>query len=266
MVYESIVSDEGSSDKTVEILSRMADRRITVIQNNGRKGYCGNFENALKNCTGDYIFLADQDDLWMQNKVQSFIDFIEEFPSASCIFSDGILIDEDDNQLSGRMNHTIHESSDMLWLDRNKYLERAVSQSLANGMAICISKELLETALPFPAIKGSHDQWLIFCSVCLDTCYYLNKKLVKYRLHGNNTAGSSVYKGKPSIRLKKIYTRIKNGCLKISDFVELGMAMIRCLENYHLENTNAYFAAKRIIEIGAKEQDAFNSSRVVGGI
>ena len=131
-------------------------------------------------------------------------------------------------------------------------------------MAICISKELLETALPFPDIKGFHDQWLIFCSVCLDTCYYLNKKLVKYRLHGNNTAGNPVYKGKPSIRLKKIYTRIKNGCLKTSDFVELGMAMIRYLENYHLENTNTYFTAKRIIEIGAKEQDAFNSSRVVG--
>ena len=263
-VNEIIVSDDGSSDKTVEILNRIKDKRIIVIQNNGRKGYCGNFENALKKCTGDYIFLADQDDLWMQNKVQSFIDFIEKYPSASCIFSDGILIDENDNQLLGEMNHTIHESSEMLWLDRNKYLERAVSQPLANGMAICISKKLLESALPFPDIKGSHDQWLIFCSLCLDTCYYLNKKLVKYRLHGNNTAGNPVYKGKPSIRLKKIYARIKNGRLKTSDLIELGTAMIRHLENYHLENTNAYLTAKRIIEIGAKEQEAFNSSRTVG--
>lgn len=95
-VDEIVVSDDGSSDKTIEILNKIEDKRIHVFNNNGRKGYCGNFENALKICTGDYIFLADQDDLWMSNKVQSFINFIEKHPSVSCVFSNGILIDEND--------------------------------------------------------------------------------------------------------------------------------------------------------------------------
>ena len=70
---EIIVSDDGSSDETINILNSFQDRRIKVIANKGRHGIVPNFENALKNSCGDYIFFSDQDDIWNINKVNTCI-------------------------------------------------------------------------------------------------------------------------------------------------------------------------------------------------
>ena len=65
---EVIVSDDGSTDGTIDLITSLNDPRIKIVSNSGRKGYVGNFENALKHTTGDYIFLSDQDDIWYPNK------------------------------------------------------------------------------------------------------------------------------------------------------------------------------------------------------
>lgn len=264
-VDEIVVSDDGSSDATVEIVKSILDDRIVVVKNESLTGgYCGNFENAIKHCAGDYIFLADQDDIWEYNKVERFLALLQKYPSAKCIFSDGVLIDKDDCKLAGRMNHTVFTERAMEKLDRERWLERAVSQPLSNGMAMCISKELLETAFPFPIMRGFHDHWLIFCAVCLDSCYYINEKLVKYRLHGENTAGNATYKGVLIKRISKTVRKIRSTNLKQTDRVELGNAMKCMLEKENLKDTKAYMTAMRICEIGKKEVEAFQSSRMIG--
>lgn len=77
---ELIVSDDGSTDRTLEIIASYKDERIKVFhhQKTGNKYYptlkvcysTNNFENALKQAKGDYIFLCDQDDIWEKNKVE----------------------------------------------------------------------------------------------------------------------------------------------------------------------------------------------------
>ena len=72
---ELIISDDLSTDKTLDILSSYNDKRIKVINHQPHKGlpphvYATlNFENALKNAKGDYIFLSDQDDVWLEDKL-----------------------------------------------------------------------------------------------------------------------------------------------------------------------------------------------------
>ena len=62
-IDELVVFDEGSTDKTMEILLQYKDRLpMQIHQNATRLGTYRNFEKAISTCTGDYIFPADQDD------------------------------------------------------------------------------------------------------------------------------------------------------------------------------------------------------------
>ena len=64
---ELIVCDDGSSDNTIKILEKFslnAPFDVKIYQNESNLGFTKNFENALSKCTGDLIFLSDQDDIW----------------------------------------------------------------------------------------------------------------------------------------------------------------------------------------------------------
>ena len=66
---EIIISDDGSTDSTIEIINSFNDFRIKLYQNSF-KNLISNFEFTLNNASGDYIFLSDQDDIWLPNKVE----------------------------------------------------------------------------------------------------------------------------------------------------------------------------------------------------
>lgn len=61
---EIVISDDSSTDKTVEITKSFNDSRIHLLENNTFHSPIYNLENALKNAKGDFIFLSDQDDEW----------------------------------------------------------------------------------------------------------------------------------------------------------------------------------------------------------
>lgn len=75
---ELVVSDDGSTDDTIQILQSYGDDRIKIYHhrehrkhkymNATRQCKC-NFENAMRNANGEYIFLSDQDDMWYPCKV-----------------------------------------------------------------------------------------------------------------------------------------------------------------------------------------------------
>ena len=82
---EVIISDDGSTDDTLKIINGFNDKRIIVVNQKSPKGLPAheyatlNFENALKHAMGDYIFLADQDDVWVHNKVAVMMKYLENF-------------------------------------------------------------------------------------------------------------------------------------------------------------------------------------------
>jgi len=67
---EVIVCDDNSTDNTLLILDRLNDDRIKVISNESNLGYIKNFEKAVLNSSGDYIFLSDQDDIWPCHRLE----------------------------------------------------------------------------------------------------------------------------------------------------------------------------------------------------
>lgn len=103
---ELIISDDGSTDNTLNIIKHYADNRILLLhhepiswhkkyyQTNAR--ISANFENAISHATGDIILLSDQDDIWQPNKITATIDFMYDNPNCEVAISSIIVINKDD--------------------------------------------------------------------------------------------------------------------------------------------------------------------------
>lgn len=90
---EIIVSDDGSSDATIQVVEAFQSPQIKIVHNQGRHGYTANYEHALSYAKGDIIIFADQDDEWEPNKVKRCL---EELETCDFIVSDASLIDADE--------------------------------------------------------------------------------------------------------------------------------------------------------------------------
>ena len=75
---ELLISDDGSTDKTIKIISDLNDPRIKLFKNNF-KSVQKNFEFLLQNSIGEIIFLSDQDDIWEKNKISEFSQVLRSF-------------------------------------------------------------------------------------------------------------------------------------------------------------------------------------------
>lgn len=184
---ELVISDDGSSDMTVEIIKSFNDKRIKLIDG-PKNGLKKNFENAIKNTMGDYIFLSDQDDIWMEDKVEKVI---ECFNSNNYILiqHDAIVVDENDNVIFDSFaEHRKVKTGIIKNLIKNSY----------HGCCIAFRKELKDRILPIPNNVYLHDQWIGMIAELEGKTYFLNEILMKYRRHSEN---NSSFKHLPVIKM-----------------------------------------------------------------
>ena len=92
---ELIISDDGSTDRTLDIVEEFHDSRIKVLHHN-KGNYTKNFENALTHASGDIIFLCDQDDIWKPDKVKTTLQYFRN-TGADFLVSAATLVDGDMN-------------------------------------------------------------------------------------------------------------------------------------------------------------------------
>ena len=175
---EIIVSDDGSSDNTIEILKSYKDRRIKIFKNS-RKGVISNIENALQQSIGEYIFLCDQDDVWVENKVNKMMEALRE---SDLVISDCYVTDQNLN--------TIYESFYKQNNSRtNKWL--ALLKNPYLGCCMAFKRNVLDVALPFPSKIPMHDIWIGNVAAFKFQVMFIPDKLIYYRRHGNNASTAS---------------------------------------------------------------------------
>lgn len=136
---EVIVSDDGSTDNTISIIKSFNDKRIKIIDGVYRHSPTLNFENALKEAKGDYIFLADQDDVWKDDKVKICLKWLQHY---DCIISDAEVTDENLKITSPSLYQLMNIKSGRVYniLYKNGY----------TGCCMAFTKRVKEAALPFP--------------------------------------------------------------------------------------------------------------------
>lgn len=185
---ELVISDDGSTDGTLNILQEYADRdsRIRVLRHERKanKYYpmlrlcysTNNFENVLKNARGDFIFLSDQDDIWEKDKIKEVLELLQNYDfvlhNLSFVDSTGKIIKE---RHFKKKPFSLHPILDIIhpcfW-----------------GCCSCFRREILENVLPIPNKVPQHDTWIGLVAEKIGTCVWINRPLVKHRIYNGNTS------------------------------------------------------------------------------
>lgn len=192
---EVIISDDSSTDNTIDIIESYGDERIKLLKNNTFNSPVFNLENALRYAKGEYIFLSDQDDIWSANKVEICLKKIKGY---DLLVSDCSLIDEDDRQIADSFFDINNSNKGFIKnLIKNSYL----------GCCMAFNRRILAYVLPFPKGIAMHDIWIGLNTEIIGKPRFISEKLIMYRRHGENLSPTSG-KSKFSIYFKILY-RIK---------------------------------------------------------
>lgn len=182
---EVVVSDDGSTDGTLDEIICLNDKRVHVYKfvqprkaKHPHEYVCRNFENAIKHAKGDYIFLSDQDDIWLPNKVEVCIKGLK---SHDLVLHDFMHIDSSGDIIKERHYDGIYAFRHNNFLMKNgKHF----------GCAMAFRKKVLDYSLPFPKHLLIHDYWIGILTELLGDFYFESTPLIKYRIHQQNTSGS----------------------------------------------------------------------------
>lgn len=191
---EIIISDDGSTDSTISLILKFNDKRIILIREKPLGSPILNIERALIRARGDIIFLSDQDDVWLPEKV---IKMVGALDNANLVFSDAIIVDKDLNKLRDSFfNKKFLCTGFFNNLLFNNYL----------GATMAFRKELLMVALPFPRNIPMHDQWIGLIGEIYFQTKYIQEPLILYRRHGGNAS----YSGERSKNtlIRKVFFRL----------------------------------------------------------
>jgi glycosyltransferase involved in cell wall biosynthesis len=179
-VDEIVVCDDCSTDNTIKILDafklKYTHLNIRIIVNRHRLGVTKNFSKAIKLSEGNLIFLADQDDIWHDNKVQTMLDAYTK-GSASYIISDMNVLN-----ITGGLE-------EFTWAELMENSYGITKSHVMNGCAVVATKKFLRSCLPVPYGKG-HDVWFAYCAKRLKTRVFLDKPLMNYRISPQGVSSS----------------------------------------------------------------------------
>jgi len=173
LVTEVLVSDDGSTDGTRAAVAAIADPRVKLLSGPGR-GVIRNVEFLLGRAAGEYIFLADQDDVWLERKVDATLRALEQ---ADLVVSDCAIVDE---QLK------VVTPSFFAARGSGPGLAKNFLRNSFLGCCMALRRGVLDYVLPIPAAVPMHDWWIGLMASRKGRVRFLDEVLVLYRRHGAN--------------------------------------------------------------------------------
>lgn len=195
---EVIVVDDCSSDGTVEIVQRLADRRVVVHVNDRNRGEVHSFGRAMRLAKNDFVFLADQDDIWMPGRVSLMQRRLVE-ARASVVSSnfDWIAANEDpidvayDGVASGDSKRHLKNIAD-IFIGRTNYY----------GCAMALRRDFVRVVAPIPRFVESHDLWIALASNLAASNVHIDEKTLLKRRHGHNVTST--------VSTRSLYRKLKS--------------------------------------------------------
>ena len=186
---EIIIRDDCSTDNTAEIielfikeLSPDKREKWSFMINTKNKGWRQNFYDAVSETTGDVIFFCDQDDIWLDDKIEIMTRIMEE-KNAGVVFGDSVLIDGLGNEIVSK-NRKIdsHEFTQMCF--DNKF-----NAKMFLGCRMCINRQIADCFISLAVPELSFDTQCGRLGLLFSSGYVLNSPVIKYRIHGANNSG-----------------------------------------------------------------------------
>jgi glycosyltransferase involved in cell wall biosynthesis len=173
---ELIISDDGSTDGSIDIVMSYNDPRIR-LHFNSNPGIIANFENSLRLSKGEFIFLCDQDDVWHPQKIKSVLVYLKQ---CDLVVSDCFITMKDNQHLSFfKINRS------------GKGLVRNLMRNSYMGCCMAFNRKVLLKALPFPNQIPMHDLWIGLIAELYFHVRFVPDQLVYHRRHHNNASTTS---------------------------------------------------------------------------
>lgn len=212
-----IISDDCSQDKTREILEAYANNpKIKIYYQEHNLGYIKNFEFLLQHVEHKLYMLADQDDVWLPEKIEKTLKKMQE-EQADLVFTDLEIVDENLETVSKSFNRTMNKIQKIqktLKTNQFEYLYNNIT-----GCTILSKKKYIEKILPFP--KNSkyviHDSWIGLIMSFQGKIAYLDEPTILYRQHTNNQVGTEKqsYKAQKFNKIRTLFIEVKQDLFKV---------------------------------------------------
>ena len=195
---EIVVSDDGSTDGTLDVVRRVLTPEVmvetgialTILQRKKPLGVTRNFEAALTACSGEFISLCDQDDVWRPDRLARL---------RAGFSSDDVLLVHSDARMvdsAGRpLGHSLFSSlgarrRELAREEGPTAFEVLVRRNLVTGATAMVRRQLVVDARPFPA-SWVHDHWLAVVASLAGRIVVDHGQLIDYRQHGANQIGAT---------------------------------------------------------------------------
>ena len=192
---ELIVSDDGSTDNTVKILESFNDKRIKIFHHEKKAVKvpfllrskianhfyfaARNFENALTKAQGNYIFLSDQDDVWLPNKIEKILPYLNE---DRLVISDAWIVNSELEKIAELSKYRVYKKG----FFTNIYIRGGAPQ----GCVCAFTKKIKDFILPIPKNVLTHDFWIGLLSELKFNSVYVPEPLILHRRHNSTVSGT----------------------------------------------------------------------------
>ena len=193
---ELVISDDGSTDATRELLRRFRDRaesagiKVRLNENPRNLGYVENFSTGLRQASGELVFLCDQDDVWHADKLARMAAAFENAPSLLLLHSDARLVDAQGASLHCSMFEALQlTAQEKQAIHAGAAFEVVLRRSFVTGATTALRRELIDLALPVGS-GWIHDEWLAAVASAAGRLDFIDAALVDYRQHGANQIGA----------------------------------------------------------------------------
>lgn len=190
---EVIISDDGSTDSTCAIIESFGDQRITLLHNNAHN-FKHNFINALQHARGKYIFLSDQDDVWLPNKYEICCNYLTQYDLVVT-----------DNIITNATLDTIHPSFFEFYHSGKGVMKNILFHTYF-GACMAFRSNILQYAIPMPNTREiAHDNWIGLVAEIVGTVYFIPQPLLLYRRHSQaltNLNDSFLHRSQRSLFVK----------------------------------------------------------------
>ena len=190
---ELIICDDGSVDNTIQIeeqFSKEASFPVRLYHNKQRLGPTRNFEKAISLSNGELIFLSDQDDIWMPQKIDNISQVFMNNMDAGYVFSNALIVDK----MARPMGYTMWESIGFIKHQRKQYkqgnqLAVLLKHNVVTGATMAFRAKLKNTILPIPD-QWLHDEWIaLLASSMAIPGIFIEMPLIHYRQHSSQFVG-----------------------------------------------------------------------------
>jgi glycosyltransferase involved in cell wall biosynthesis len=194
-IHELIVCDDGSKDQTLSILEDFkshVDFKVEIHLNATNLGSSKNFEKCIQLCTGDIVFLCDQDDWWYEEKVEMQMKFFNAHPEIEAVFSNAIMVDQKGIPTGNTSFDQIEFYPEMQskW-DSGYAFDMLLKGYVVTGATLAIRKKICAEVFPVPEIIPEliHDGWISLYLSSQQKIGFISDPLIQYREHASQQVG-----------------------------------------------------------------------------